>query len=50
MYADKSLPPREAAEELRRRAYHEMQIMNGINPSDTTYNTDQNIENYRSTM
>lgn len=50
MYADKSLSPRDAAEELRARAYHIMQVMNGINPGDATYNTDQNINNYRSTM
>ena len=50
MCADKSLPPREAAEDLRKRAYHVMQVMNGINPGDPTYNTDQNIDNYKSTM
>ncbi len=50
MYADKSLPPREAAHELRARAYHVMQVMNGIKPGDPTYNVDQNIDNYRSTM
>ena len=50
IYADKSLSVREGAEELRARAYHIMQEMNGIKVGDPTYNTDQNIENYRKTM
>ena len=50
MYADPTLPPREAAFELRARAYHVMQVMNGINPDDPTYNVDQDINNYKSTM
>lgn len=50
MYADKSLPTREAANELRARAYKIMQEMNGIMPGDPTYNEDQNIDNYKKTM
>lgn len=50
LYADKSLPPREAAQELRSRAYRIMQKMNGILPGDATYNEDHNIENYKKTM
>ena len=50
IYADKSLPPRAAAEELRQRAYKIMQEMNGIHPGDPTYNEDQKIENYQKTM
>ena len=50
IYADKSLSPRTAAEELRARAYHIMQEMNGIHPGDPTYNVDQNINNYKKTM
>ena len=50
IYADPSLPPRQAAEDLRARAYHIMQVMNGINPGDPTYNTDQCIDNYKKTM
>lgn len=50
LYADKALRPREAAEELRARAYRIMQEMNGIHPGDPTYNEDQCIENYRKTM
>ena len=50
IYADKSLPPREAANELRARAYAVMQDMNGIHPGDPTYNEDQNIEHYHKTM
>ena len=50
LYADKSLPPREAADDLRARAYHIMQVMNGIQPGDPTYNTDHKIDNYKKTM
>ena len=50
IYADPSLPMREAAEELRARAYKIMQEMNGIFPGDPTYNEDQNIDNYKKTM
>ena len=50
IYADKSLDYREAALDLRARAYHIMQVMNGINPGDPTYNVDQNIDNYKKTM
>ena len=50
LYADKTLPPREATEELRARAYRTMQAMNGIFPGDPTYNEDQNIDNYQKTM
>ena len=50
LYADKSLDPRAAAEDLRARTYHIMQVMNGINPGDPTYNTDQNIDTYKKTM
>jgi hypothetical protein len=48
--ADKALPPREAAEELRRRAYQVMQEMNGIHPGDPTYNENQSIDDYQKTM
>lgn len=47
---DKSLPPREAEAELRARAYHIMQVMNGICPGDPTYNIDQDPNNYQKTM
>ena len=50
LYADKNLPMREAADELRARAYDIMQRMNGINPGDPTYNVDQNVDNYQKTM
>ena len=50
IYADKSLAPRDAAIELRARAYKIMQEMNGVNPGDPTYNEDQNIKNYQKTM
>ena len=50
IYADPSLPMRDAAEELRARTYRIMQEMNGILPGDPTYNEDQTIENYKKTM
>ena len=50
LYADKTLSPSDAAEELRREAYRIMQNMNGIMPGDPTYNEDQSIDNYQKTM
>ena len=50
LFPSKDLPKREAEEDLRARAYHIMQVMNGINPTDPTYNTDQTISNYKKTM
>ena len=50
LFADKTLPRGEAEEKLRADAYHAMQVMNGINPGDKTYNVDQNPENYQKTM
>ena len=46
MELDKS----ERIDDLHKRAYHIMQVMNGINPGDPTYNTDQNPQNYKKTM
>ena len=50
IYADESLSIRDAANELRIRASRIMQEMNGIFPTDPTYNEDQCIENYKKTM
>ena len=50
LYADKTLPRGEAEEKLRAEAYHIMQVMNGINLGDPTYNVDQNPDNYQKTM
>ena len=50
LYANKAMTYRAAVDELRARTYHIMQDMNGIHPGDPTYNTDQNIDNYRKTM
>ena len=50
IYANPDLMPREAAEELRAKAYRIMQEMNGIHPGDPTYNEDQDIRHYRKTM
>ena len=50
LFPDKTLPTAEAIDKLHKEAYHVMQVMNGINPGDPTYNTDQTIENYQKTM
>ncbi|MBE7087967.1 MAG: 1-acyl-sn-glycerol-3-phosphate acyltransferase [Clostridiales bacterium] len=50
LYADKSLPCREAAKDLRKRAYAIMQQMNGIFPGDENYNEEHDFENYKKTM
>lgn len=50
LYADKNLPMPDAIDKLHAEAYHVMQVMNGINPGDPTYNTDQNIDTYQKTM
>ncbi len=50
LYPDKALPRNEAVEQLRTQAYHVMQVMNGINPGDATYNTDQDPRRYQKTM
>lgn len=50
LFPDKDLPPLDAMEKMRAEAYHVMQVMNGINPGDPTYNTDLKIENYKKTM
>ncbi len=50
LFADPSLSPAKAAEDLRARAYHVMQIMNGIHPGDPNYNVDQDPDHYQKTM
>ena len=50
LYPDKSLSRGEAEEKLHKEAYHIMQVMNGINPGDETYNVDQNPDTYQKTM
>ncbi|MBQ9731390.1 MAG: 1-acyl-sn-glycerol-3-phosphate acyltransferase [Bacilli bacterium] len=40
----------EAIDKLHKEAYHTMQVMNGINPGDPTYNENQNIDEYIKTM
>ena len=47
---DTSLPMEETMDKIHKEAYHVMQVMNGINPGDPTYNIDQNIDNYKKTM
>ncbi len=50
LYADKTLKADEAIDKLQSEAYHIMQVMNGINPGDPTYNYDYKGENYQKTM
>ena len=50
LFPDENLPVREAVDELQCKAYHIMQVMNGITPDSETYNTDQNPNNYVKTM
>jgi len=50
LYPDKTLPQNEAIDKLHAEAYHAVQGLCGIHPGDPTYNTDQNIDNYKSTM
>ena len=50
IFYDKDLPKSEAVQKMQQDAYHIMQVMNGINPGDPTYNTDLSLENYKKTM
>ena len=50
LFPDQSLSHFEAARKLHETAYHVMQVMNGINPGDASYNTDQNPLHYQKTM
>ena len=50
IFPDKTLPMKDAIDKMHAEAYHIMQVMNGINPGDPTYNTDQTIETYQKTM
>ena len=50
IFPDKTLSRNDAIDKIHKEAYHIMQVMAGINPGDPTYNTDQNIDNYKKTM
>lgn len=50
LFPDHSLKPADAVKKMHETAYHVMQVMNGINPGDPTYNTDQNPDHYQKTM
>ena len=50
LFPDKNLAVSEREKQLHAEAYHVMQVMNGINPGDPTYNTDQNPSHYEKTM
>ena len=47
---DKTLPFTEAVDKMQKDAYHIMQVQNGINSGDPTYNTNLNIDEYKSTI
>ena len=50
IFPDLNLPTTEAIDKMHKKAYHDMQVLAGIYPSDPTYNEDQNIDNYKKTM
>ena len=50
IYPDLTINRNEAIDKMHKEAYHIMQGLVGIHPGDPTYNTDQNIENYKKTM
>ena len=50
IFPDLTLPKDQAVDKLHKEAYHIMQVMNGINPGDPTYNTNQNIDDYKCTV
>ena len=47
---DTTLSFKEAVDKLHKDAYHIMQVLNGINPGDPHYNTQQNIDKYKRTF
>ena len=47
---DTTLPMNDAIDKIHKETYHTMQVMNGINPGDPTYNENQNIDEYKKTM
>lgn len=50
LFVDKTLSSEDAIEKIHKDAYHIMQVMNGINPGDPTYNYDYKGDNYQKTM
>lgn len=50
IFADKTVSPSEAIDKLHAQAYHDLQTLVGINPSDANYNTNQDIDSYKKTM
>ena len=40
----------DAIDKIHKETYHTMHVMNGINPGDPTYYTNQNIDEYKKTM
>ena len=47
---DLTLNRNEAIDKMHKEAYHVMQGLVGVNPGDPTYNTNQNIDEYKKTM
>ena len=47
---DTTLSMNDAIDKIHKETYHTMQVMNGINSGDPTYNTNQNIDEYKKTM
>lgn len=50
IFPNTELGIKEAADEMQKEAYHVMQVMAGIKPGDPTYNTNQNLTEYKKTM
>ena len=50
LFPDLTLSKDEASKKLQQEAYHIMQVMNGIEPGDKTYNTNQDIDAYKPTI
>ena len=50
IFPNKELPISQREKKMHADTYHIMQVMNGINPGDPTYNIDQTISHYHKTM
>ncbi len=50
LYHDKNLTQNDAIDKLHAQAYHTLQTLVGVFPGDKTYNTNQNIDEYKKTM
>lgn len=50
IFPDKTLSSKEAIDKIHAQAYHDMQVLAGINPGNPTYNVNQNLHEYVKTM